>query len=152
MSENYKNIQAENYSLRQYIIHLQGRLLDGQHEIPPAPANISLSPPSPVHTHAVQPLSPHVPQRQDRSLGTLTSLTADDRSGSMTDDMNAAQVVAARRLAAAAQNLKHARDAKSDFGEPNKRLKADATPDEDIIRSQLQNMGGADEHIHEGTL
>ena len=45
LCEMYKNLQTENYQLRDYIINLQSRLLETQGEIPPAPANIDLSRP-----------------------------------------------------------------------------------------------------------
>jgi hypothetical protein len=45
LCEMYKALQTENYSLRDYIINLQSRLLENQSEIPPAPANIDLSRP-----------------------------------------------------------------------------------------------------------
>jgi len=45
LCEMYKALQTENYSLRDYIINLQSRLLETQGEIPPAPANIDLSRP-----------------------------------------------------------------------------------------------------------
>ncbi|KAF2500508.1 hypothetical protein BU16DRAFT_535090 [Lophium mytilinum] len=45
LCEMYKALQTENYSLRDYIINLQSRLLETQGEIPPAPANIDLTRP-----------------------------------------------------------------------------------------------------------
>ncbi|KAL9130240.1 MAG: hypothetical protein Q9217_001533 [Psora testacea] len=42
LNESYKAIQAENYTLREYIISLQGRLLEAQGEYPPPPAHIDL--------------------------------------------------------------------------------------------------------------
>ncbi|GAB0131551.1 hypothetical protein EsDP_00000017 [Epichloe bromicola] len=38
-----KAMQSENYALRDYVIHLQSRLLDIQGEYPPPPPNINLS-------------------------------------------------------------------------------------------------------------
>lgn len=46
MEVSYKELQAENYSLREYVIHLQSRLLDTQGEYPQPPANINLSHPN----------------------------------------------------------------------------------------------------------
>ena len=40
LSENFKAVQAENYQLRDYIINLQSRLLESQHEVPPPPSNV----------------------------------------------------------------------------------------------------------------
>lgn len=45
LEENFKTIQGENYSLREYVIHLQSRLIESQGEIPQPPANINLSHP-----------------------------------------------------------------------------------------------------------
>ena len=42
LNESYKAIQAENYTLREYIISLQGRLLEAQGDYPPPPAHIDL--------------------------------------------------------------------------------------------------------------
>jgi len=42
---NYKAIQQENFTLREYIIQLQGRLLERHDDVPPPPASIDLSNP-----------------------------------------------------------------------------------------------------------
>ncbi|KAM7206871.1 putative transcription factor kapC [Naviculisporaceae sp. PSN 640] len=52
MEINYKQIQAENYSLREYVIHLQSRLLDAQGEFPQPPPNLNLGHPT---AHAPPP-------------------------------------------------------------------------------------------------
>lgn len=44
--EAFKAIQAENYSLREYIIHLQSRLIEAHGDYPQPPANITLTPPA----------------------------------------------------------------------------------------------------------
>ena len=44
MEQAFKGLQSENYALREYVIHLQSRLLDVNGEYPPAPPNINLSP------------------------------------------------------------------------------------------------------------
>lgn len=43
MEEQFKAIQAENYSLRAYIISLQSRLIESQGEdaVPPPPSHLS---------------------------------------------------------------------------------------------------------------
>ncbi|UKZ60101.1 uncharacterized protein TrAtP1_001387 [Trichoderma atroviride] len=38
LEHSYKSMQSENYALREYVIHLQSRLLDTQGEFPPAPS------------------------------------------------------------------------------------------------------------------
>lgn len=45
LEESYKTVQGENYSLREYIIHLQSRLLETQNDIPQPPPNVNLSHP-----------------------------------------------------------------------------------------------------------
>src|ERR1700704_4224975 len=47
LEDNFKAIQAENYSLREYIIHLQSRLIESQGDFPQPPPNINLA-----HPHA----------------------------------------------------------------------------------------------------
>jgi len=46
LEESFKSIQTENYSLREYIIHLQSRLIESQGEYPQPPPNVNLSHPS----------------------------------------------------------------------------------------------------------
>ncbi|RDA82955.1 hypothetical protein CP532_0861 [Ophiocordyceps camponoti-leonardi (nom. inval.)] len=46
MEQTYKAVQSENYALREYVIHLQSRLIDLQGEFPQPPPNINLSQPS----------------------------------------------------------------------------------------------------------
>ncbi|KAF4974655.1 hypothetical protein FZEAL_8455 [Fusarium zealandicum] len=50
MEQGFKTMQSENYALREYVIHLQSRLLDLQGEFPPPPPNVNLS-------HTVPPTS-----------------------------------------------------------------------------------------------
>lgn len=47
MESSYKQIQSENYALREYVIHLQSRLIDTQGEFPQPPPNINLNQPGP---------------------------------------------------------------------------------------------------------
>jgi hypothetical protein len=42
LSEKFKNLQSENYQLRDYIISLQSRLLESQGEYPQPPSNIDI--------------------------------------------------------------------------------------------------------------
>ncbi|KND93115.1 putative transcription factor kapC [Tolypocladium ophioglossoides CBS 100239] len=46
MEQTFKAMQSENYALREYVIHLQSRLLDVQGEFPQPPPNINLSQPT----------------------------------------------------------------------------------------------------------
>jgi hypothetical protein len=57
MEHSYKGMQMENHSLREYIIHLQSRLLDTQGEYPQPPAGVNLSQPGPQGQAAFQPSS-----------------------------------------------------------------------------------------------
>ncbi|KAK2606115.1 hypothetical protein QQS21_003510 [Conoideocrella luteorostrata] len=47
MEETFKAIQTENHDLRNYVLHLQSRLLSTQGEFPPPPPSINLSPVAP---------------------------------------------------------------------------------------------------------
>ncbi|KAL8881452.1 MAG: hypothetical protein Q9198_001353 [Flavoplaca austrocitrina] len=42
LSESFKNLQAENYQLRDYIISLQSRLIESHGEFPQPPSNIEI--------------------------------------------------------------------------------------------------------------
>lgn len=46
MEQTYKAMQSENYALREYVIHLQSRLLDTQGEYPQPPPNVNLTQPA----------------------------------------------------------------------------------------------------------
>lgn len=46
MEQTFKAMQSENYALREYVIHLQSRLLDTQGEFPQPPPNVNLSQPA----------------------------------------------------------------------------------------------------------
>lgn len=58
LEENYKAIQAENYSLREYIIHLQSRLIESQGEYPQPPPNVNLAHPQIRHENIQDPRVP----------------------------------------------------------------------------------------------
>ena len=59
MEHNFKATQMENYALREYVIHLQSRLLDTQGEYPQPPPNINLTQPPP---HGATAPAPAVPE------------------------------------------------------------------------------------------
>ncbi|EHK97429.1 putative transcription factor kapC [Glarea lozoyensis 74030] len=117
LEDNYKSIQSENYSLREYIIHLQSRLIESQGEFPQPPPNVNLNHPSDVtRSHDGAPVA---------AMSGMNTLNAN----------------AARNLAAASlnSNAKHAHEEPHNYD--HKRFKDAATEeaaDEDIIRSQLQ--------------
>jgi hypothetical protein len=117
LEENFKSVQSENYSLREYIIHLQSRLIESQGEYPQPPPNVNLS-------------HPHGPSRGH-----------DGAPVAAMAGMNALNANAARNIAAASLNssAKHGHEEPQHYD--HKRYKDAATDeaaDEEIIRSQLQ--------------
>ena len=61
MEQQFKALQTENYSLREYIVHLQSRLIDAQVEPPQPPPNVNLSASvssAPMHGLSQQPPLP----------------------------------------------------------------------------------------------
>jgi len=59
MESSFKNVQHENYALREYIVLLQSRLLETQGDFPHPPAGLSLPHPH----HAPQPPPPQQQQQ-----------------------------------------------------------------------------------------
>jgi hypothetical protein len=124
LEDNYKAIQAENYSLREYIIHLQSRLIESQGEYPQPPPNVNLSHPHPrQHEHLE-----HMQRHEGAPVAPMAP-------------MSQLQASAARTLAAAGLNSgKRAQEAQ-EYGE-HKRFKDNGGDDsaaaDDLIRSQLQ--------------
>jgi hypothetical protein len=51
MEINYKGLQTENYTLRDYVLRLQSRLLDTQGDYPQPPPGINLAQPNPQSQH-----------------------------------------------------------------------------------------------------
>ncbi|KAL4877812.1 hypothetical protein BJY04DRAFT_123367 [Aspergillus karnatakaensis] len=78
MSQGYKDLQAENYQLREYIINLQSRLLDSQGEFPELPGNIDLSQPRPEPSVPQPPRAPAPPGPQQGSPQSEVSIANDD--------------------------------------------------------------------------
>ncbi len=124
LEESYKEIQAQNYSLREYIIHLQSRLIESQGEYPQPPPNVNLPHP---HQRLEQPAPPSHLEHHGAPVAPMAA-------------MNPMQASAARSLAAAGlQSTKHEQGEQP--YDHNKRLRegpSDETNDEEIIRSQLQ--------------
>ncbi|KJZ79293.1 hypothetical protein HIM_01444 [Hirsutella minnesotensis 3608] len=116
MEQTFKAMQSENYALREYVIHLQSRLLDIQGEIPQPPPNINLAQPS-----APPPPPPSVPEQPSTSPGVGTPLEA------------VAQAVAGL---AAQEQMTEAQQSYGNRGEEDTR-----TADE--INRQLQSEEGA---------
>lgn len=69
LSENFKAVQSENYQLRDYIINLQSRLLESQHEVPPPPSNVDGLQPGAHKQH--QPLQ-HINSQPQPAVTTPT--------------------------------------------------------------------------------
>lgn len=119
LEDNYKAIQTENYSLREYIIHLQSRLIESHGEFPQPPANVNLSHPredpmSQLHRHAEVPTAP-------MGMSAMSQLQA-----------SAAQAVADLG------NSKRQQD--EVFMGQNKRFRQDNDePSDDLISRQLQD-------------
>ncbi|KAH6856657.1 hypothetical protein B0I37DRAFT_80190 [Chaetomium sp. MPI-CAGE-AT-0009] len=63
MESTFKSLQAENYTLRDYVMRLQSRLLDAQGEYPQPPPGISLAHPS------AQAQPPHGGQEVSQTAG-----------------------------------------------------------------------------------
>jgi len=137
LEDNYKALQAENYSLREYIIHLQSRLIESQGEYPQPPPNVNLIHPharhdqrtvaEPVHAHG------HLGHNHHDAQGSAVAPLA---------PMSTLQASAARTLAAAGlQSGKHAQEEQHPY-DHNKRYKEEgnesAAADDEIIRNQLQ--------------
>jgi hypothetical protein len=60
IENKFNAIQAENYNLKEYVIDLQGRLLDAKADLPPPPPNVNLNHPHPGHPPVPIPRHPHV--------------------------------------------------------------------------------------------
>ncbi|KAK4204169.1 hypothetical protein QBC40DRAFT_3472 [Triangularia verruculosa] len=63
MEESFKAMQAENFQLREYIIHLQTRLLECQGGYPPPPESVNLAHPSQQQGRAPEPGAAAQPQQ-----------------------------------------------------------------------------------------
>lgn len=124
LEENYKAIQSENYSLREYIIHLQSRLIESQGEYPQPPPNVNLN-----HPH------PHPHPRHDQHMDHMQQ-RHDTSSIAPMAPMSQMQVSAARGLAAASLGSSGKHDDQHRYKD-----NGDDAADEEIIRSQL---GGTD--------
>jgi hypothetical protein len=53
MAANFESMKTENFALREYVLHLQTRLLETQGECPPPPAGVNL--PLPHGLPQIQP-------------------------------------------------------------------------------------------------
>lgn len=131
LCELYKNLQTENYQLRDYIINLQSRLLETQGEVPPAPAGVDLSNRPHAELPSLNPnlqQSPQNPQSSEQQQASQQSPSSTNNGGLSERQIGELQMAA--QAAAAAQNGpsagKHAGqfDA-SDYTAAEKRQKVD---------------------------
>lgn len=135
MENQFKITQTENYALREYIIHLQSRLLDAKAELPQPPANLNLAAPgmppimsigpSPTQQHQQVQLQQrqqlHVQQQQQQYQEQQQAPAPSQEAAHAAAAPSAAQAVAAAAAAAAAAADEHssaagnaATDAKTD--------------------------------------
>ncbi|KFA67829.1 hypothetical protein S40285_06955 [Stachybotrys chlorohalonatus IBT 40285] len=76
MEQSYKTLQTENYALREYVIHLQSRLLDAQGEFPQPPPNVNLSQPPNAPAGHAPPAPTSGPDSAPSNAGVGTPLEA----------------------------------------------------------------------------
>lgn len=125
--EQLKHLIGENYSLREYVINLQSRLMDAQAEVPELPPNIDLSQP-PRHELA---LAAGLTGGSAAGAGQQAQ-----HPGSANDDMNSLN-----RIAVAGLGMrKHPDDANfmgNNF-QPNKRVRGDENQGDgsDVVAKQ----------------
>ncbi|KAF2396130.1 hypothetical protein EJ06DRAFT_534264 [Trichodelitschia bisporula] len=86
---NYETIQKENYQLREYIITLQGRLLESHTELPPPPESIDLSRPPNAHQQPAPPA-----QMTSNDVNQLQAVAAAAAAEKATDVMPGLQAAA----------------------------------------------------------
>ncbi|KAG9244271.1 hypothetical protein BJ878DRAFT_78290 [Calycina marina] len=141
LEENYKAIQAENYSLREYIIHLQSRLIDNQQEYPDPPPHVNLSHPQASQVLNAQALSNNQARTEQHGGIHEGGMGGGVGGQAPVAPMTQLQQAASRSLATA--GLKHPHPAEETYGQQHhiKRLRDDETSNtEELIRTQL---GGA---------
>ncbi|KAJ5198670.1 uncharacterized protein N7498_007787 [Penicillium cinerascens] len=126
--EQLKHLISENYSLREYVINLQSRLMDLQAEVPEIPGNIDLSQP-PRHELALA-----------AGLGGGASAASAGQQpqhpGPANDDMNSLN-----RIAVAGLGMRKHPDDGNFMGnnfQPNKRVRGDEGQDDgsDVVAKQ----------------
>ncbi|KAJ5118253.1 CAZyme family GH1 [Penicillium atrosanguineum] len=114
--DQLKHLIGENYSLREYVINLQSRLMDAQAEVPDLPPNIDLSqPPRHELTLAAGLSGPSAASQQPQ------------HPGSANDDMNSLN-----RIAVAGLGMRKHPDDGSFMGnnfQPSKRVRGDEGQD-----------------------
>ena len=142
LEDNYKAIQTENYSLREYIIHLQSRLIESHGEYPQPPANVNLNHPrdpldqqqqQQLHRHHDAPTAPMAVQAMNQLQASAAQAVADlsnnnNNSKRSHHDDNAYLNAAAAAAAGPPKRFKdaHAHDAADPSEELSRQLQASA--------------------------
>lgn len=94
-------MEAENYSLKEFVVHLQSRLLDAQIEPPQPPPNINLS----VHpSHGLPEQPAPVPVQEDAPMTDPTPNTGSATGASSLDAVAQAVQSLSRSEAASYKN------------------------------------------------
>ncbi|KAJ5152617.1 uncharacterized protein N7482_009095 [Penicillium canariense] len=119
LREQIKQLLGENYSLREYVINLQSRLMDAQAEVPELPPNIDLSQPRHDLALAAAGITASGPP------GSVPAATGPQTQhpGSANDDMNSLN-----RIAVAGLGMRKHPDEANFMGgnfQPNKRVRGD---------------------------
>ncbi|KAH7249116.1 uncharacterized protein BKA55DRAFT_691219 [Fusarium redolens] len=83
MEQSFKAMQADHYALREYVVHLQTRLLETSGDYPPPPPNVNLSqPPQPASAPAITAPAPHAePAPSNPAAGTPLEAVAQAVAG-----------------------------------------------------------------------
>ncbi|KAI9050400.1 hypothetical protein LZ554_005565 [Drepanopeziza brunnea f. sp. 'monogermtubi'] len=135
LEESLKVVQAENYSLREYIIHLQSRLIESQGEYPQPPPNVNLH--HPQQQVAPPPLQPL--RHEGAPMAPMAPMAALQAS--------AAQEIAAASLQSQSESLKHEQEQAGqrpyeDDGDSSKGYKHNVEQvADDEMRAQMQADG-----------
>ncbi|KAJ5691817.1 transcription factor kapC [Penicillium macrosclerotiorum] len=115
LREQLKHLINENYSLREYVINLQSRLMDAQAEVPELPPNIDLSQPR----HELALAAAGISAAGSQNSVPTTNAPQQQHGGTANDDMNSLN-----RIAVAGLGMRKHPDETNFMGgnfQPNKR-------------------------------
>ncbi|KAM0277927.1 hypothetical protein ACHAQH_005471 [Verticillium albo-atrum] len=159
MESQYKQLQSESYALREYVIHLQSRMLDTQGEYPQPPPNVNLNQPPPPHlaqgppAHQLQspdglpaPQVPHtIPEQQPEPVqqqpipatnAPAPPTTNDSAVGTPLEAVaQAVAGLAAQEQMAERQNYQSGKDFRT---EPDAEMKSEAETDQQLRDDSMQ--------------
>lgn len=119
MEETFKEAQAENYALREYVLHLQSRLLELQGEYPPPPPNLTIS-----HPHS-QPQPARGGPEPSQAAGQAPGTNPVEVAAQAVAGLNRSEHLAGRDLFTGARTDDDARTAE----EITRQLQADGAQD-----------------------